>query len=521
MDLSQLSLSATVVTGIFSLLLFLYALFDISTRVAGARRNKLPPELPGRWPVIGHLHLLNATEPAHITLAKFADTYGPIFTLKLGMNKALVVSSWEIAKECFTTNDRIFASRPKLVASKLLGYNYTMFGLSPYGSYWRHIRKLATLELLTNRRLHQLQHIREFEVQTSIKKLYELCIRNKKSLVEMNTWFGDITLNTIFRMVVGKRFSMAMDGSANGNDVYRMALRDFFEWFGVFVPSDSFPFLKWFDLGGHEKAMKKTAKILDEVFDKWLQEHRLRRKFEESENDFMDVLLSNVKDAEQFSNYDADTVIKSSCLALILAGFDTTTVTMIWTLSLLLNNPEALKRAQLELDEQIGRHKQVKESDIEKLKYLEAIVKEALRLYPPGPLGVPHESTDDCKIAGYHIPAGTRLMVNIQKLQRDPCVWEDPCEFRPERFLTSHKDFDVRGKCPMLIPFGTGRRMCPASSFALQIMHLALANLLHGFEIERPSQDLIDMEESAGMVSIKKEPLRVIISPRLQPQLYE
>lgn len=194
---------------------------------------------------------------------------------------------------------------------------------------------------------------------------------------------------------------------------------------------------------------------------------------------------------------------------------------MIWTLSLLLNNPEALKRAQLELDEQIGRHKQVKESDIEKLKYLEAIVKEALRLYPPGPLGVPHESTDDCKIAGYHIPAGTRLMVNIQKLQRDPCVWEDPCEFRPERFLTSHKDFDVRGKCPMLIPFGTGRRMCPASSFALQIMHLALANLLHGFEIERPSQDLIDMEESAGMVSIKKEPLRVIISPRLQPQLYE
>lgn len=523
MESSQLSSSATAIAGIFSLLLFLYALFNISTRIVGAHRNKLPPEPVGRWPLIGHLHLLSATEPAHITFAKMADTYGPIFTLKLGVNKALIVSSWEIAKECFTTNDRIFASRPKLVASKLLGYNSTMLGLSPYGPHWRHVRKLTMLQLLTNHRLDQFQHIRVFEVQTSIKKLYELCIKNKnnnekKALVEMNTWFGDITLNTIFRIVIGKRFSTEVDGSGNDNEEYRKALRDFFEWFGVFVPSDSFPFLKWLDLGGHEKAMKKTAKILDQVFDKWLQEHRQRKNFEE--HDFMDVMLSNVEDGgEQLSSCDADTIVKSSCLALILAGSDTTTVTMIWALSLLLNNQEALKRAQLELDEQVGRHKQVKESDVRNLKYLQAIVKETLRLYPAGPLGIPHESMEDCKIVGYHIPAGTRLIVNIQKLQRDPLVWEDPCEFRPERFLTSHKDFKIRGKSPQFIPFGNGRRMCPGISFALQIMHLTLANLLHGFEIERPSKELLNMEESAGMTSIKKDPLQVILTPRLQPQV--
>lgn len=207
--------------------------------------------------------------------------------------------------------------------------------------------------------------------------------------------------------------------------------------------------------------------------------------------------------------------------ALILAGSDTTTVTMIWALSLLLNNQEALKRAQLELDEQVGRHKQVKESDVRNLKYLQAIVKETLRLYPAGPLGIPHESMEDCKIVGYHIPAGTRLIVNIQKLQRDPLVWEDPCEFRPERFLTSHKDFKIRGKSLQFIPFGNGRRMCPGISFALQIMHLTLANLLHGFEIERPSKELLNMEESAGMTSIKKDPLQVILTPRLQPQVYD
>ena len=199
-----------------------------------------------------------------------------------------------------------------------------------------------------------------------------------------------------------------------------------------------------------------------------------------------------------------------------MAGSDTTTVTMIWALSLLLNNPEALKKAQIELDEHVGRQKQVKESDVKNLVYLQAIVKETLRLYPPGPFGIPHESTEDCTINDYHIPARTRLMVNIQKLQRDPRVWEDPCEFQPERFLTRHRDFDVRGQSPEFIPFGNGRRMCPGISFALQIMHLTLANLLHRFEIDRSSKELMNMEESAGMTSIRKGPLEVVLSPRLR-----
>ncbi|KAA0032725.1 cytochrome P450 CYP82D47-like [Cucumis melo var. makuwa] len=523
MELLQFS-SPDTVTGIFALIIFLYALFKIYRGGVGARhRKRLPPEVGGALPLIGHLHLLAKNEPAHKTFAKMADAYGPIFTLRLGLYTNLIVSNWEIARECFTTNDKIFASRPKLVASKLLGYDYAMFGLSPYGPHWRHVRKLAMLELLSNYRLEKLQHIRVSEVQTSMKNLYELCLKNKKNaLVEMKTWFGDITLNTISRIVVGKKFSTAVDASNNENEEYRKALRDFFEWFGVFVPSDSFPFLKWLDLGGHEKAMKKTAKVLDEVFDKWIQDHKNNLgEVKMEEHDFMDVMLSNVRDDGQLSKYDAHTVTKATCLSLILAGSDTTTVTMIWALSLLLNNQEVLKRAQLELDERVGRQRQVKESDVKNLLYLQAIVKETLRLYPAAPILVPHESVDDCVVAGYHIPVGTRLIVNVQKLQRDPQIWEDPCEFRPERFLTSAKDFDVRGQNPRLIPFGSGRRMCPGISFALQVMHLALANLLHGFEISRPSKEFLDMEESAGMTSIRKNPLEVVLTPRLPPHVYE
>ncbi|XP_023535448.1 cytochrome P450 CYP82D47-like [Cucurbita pepo subsp. pepo] len=511
----------------FALLLFLYALFRIAFRRprAHSRNNTLPPEAGGALPLIGHLHKLGATKPTHLTLAKMADAYGPIFTLRLGMNTALVVSSWEIARECFTTNDTIFASRPKGLASELLGYNYTVLSISPYGPYWRRVRKIATLELLTNHRLHQLQHIRISEVRSSIKKLYEL---NKRSggrvRVEMRAWFGDVSLNTIFRMVVGKRFSTVFEGS--GAEQYREAFRDLSELFGAFVPSDSFPFLSWLDLGGYKKAMNKTAKVVDQMVTKWIKEHREKKKspgeggVETKEQDFMDVMLSTVDDQE-FCGFDADMVTKATCLMMILGASDTTTVTMTWALSLLLNNQPALNKAQLELDEKVGRSRQVKESDVKNLPYLQAIVKETMRLYPAAPLLIPHESAEDCTVSGYHIPARTRLIVNVQKLQKDPRVWEAPCEFRPERFLTSDTKFDMRGQNQQLMPFGCGRRICPGISFALQLMHLTLANLLHEFEIGRPSEELLNMDESFGITILKKTPLEVVLSPRLPNQVYE
>lgn len=162
----------------------------------------------------------------------------------------------------------------------------------------------------------------------------------------------------------------------------------------------------------------------------------------------------------------------------------------------------------------------VVESDVKKLLYLQAIVKETMRLYPAAPLAGLHEAMEDCTVVGYHIPIRTCLIVNLKKLQRDPLVWEDPNEFRPERFLTTHKDFDVKGQNPQLIPSGSGRRMCPGVLFANQVMHLTLANLLHGFEIGRPSQELINMEESIGLTSAKTTLLEVVLTPHLHAQVY-
>ncbi|XP_060672973.1 cytochrome P450 CYP82D47-like [Ziziphus jujuba] len=506
------------ISTILALLLLVHHLLRKSKR---DQKKKEPPEAAGGWPIIGHLPLLQGLQPPHITLGNMADKYGPIFTIRMGIFKTLVVSNSEMAKECFTTNDKVFANRPKLVANDILGYNYAMIGFSPYGSYWRQVRKIATVEVLSHHRIEKLCRVRESEVKISIKELYELWANDNSVVVEMKNWFGDVALNLIFRMVVGKRY---LEATALNGDECRKAFRDFFELTGIFVVSDAIPHLRWLDLGGHVRAMKKTAKVLDQLIQGWLEEHKLKRsnsEGQEEKQDFMDVMLSILESTDlENARYDADKINKATSLTLILAGTDTATVTLTWALALLLNNRGALKKAQQELDEHVGRDRQVKESDLNKLVYLQAILKETLRLYPAAPLSVPHESMEDCTVGGYHVPKGIRLLVNLSKIHRDPKIWSDPNEFRPERFLTTHKAVDVRGQNFELIPFGSGRRMCPGVSLALQFMQLTLAALLHGFDMATPSNEAVDMSEKFGLTNMKASPLDVLLTPRLPANLY-
>ncbi|KDP38431.1 hypothetical protein JCGZ_04356 [Jatropha curcas] len=494
-------------TVFMALAIFVPLIYSLFTKSRKARDNKirlpLPPEPTGRLPVIGHLHLLGGSQPPHITLEKMAEKIGPIYSIKLGVHRALIVSSWEMVKECFTTNDKAFAYRPKALFLDVMSYDYAMFGASPYGDYWREMRKIATLELLSVRRLELLKHVRETEVKEATEGLYQGWLKNKNSNnkleVEMIKWFWDVSLNGILKMVVGKRYVeyIKKDEDINESGHWRYALRGFFQLSG-------------------------TTKVLDNVMTGWLEEHKKKRAsgMANSEEDFMDVMLSLLDDSKQISNRDADTVNKATCLALILAASDTTKTTLTWTLSLLLNNPEVLKKAKDELDMQVGKERQVKDSDIKHLTYLQAIIKESLRLYPAAPLSVPRECIEDCVVGGYRIPAGTRLFVHISKIQRDPRVWENPSEFQPERFLTNHKDIDVKGQNYELIPFSTGRRICPGASFALQVLNLSLATLLHAFDIETPLGKPVDMTEGHGITNLKATPLDVLLTPRLPAHLY-
>ena len=253
-------------------------------------------------------------EPAHRVLGNMADKYGPIFTIRMGINRALVVSNWEIAKERLTTHDKVFANRPKTLAMDILGYKFSMFGFRPYGSYWRETRKIATLELLSNHRLEKLKNVREYELKTCLKELYELWNKNKSTdkllLVEMKRWFADTTRSVVLRMIVGKGCN-----SVDSKE-WKELLTRFFEMSGKFVVSDALPFLRWLDIGGDERSMKKIARELDIVVQGWLEEHKRKRDSQEvkKEEDFMYIMLSILGDAEQYSGRDVDRINKAICL---------------------------------------------------------------------------------------------------------------------------------------------------------------------------------------------------------------
>ncbi|KAI3776926.1 hypothetical protein L1987_46717 [Smallanthus sonchifolius] len=229
----------------------------------------------------------------------------------------------------------------------------------------------------------------------------------------------------------------------------------------------------------------------------------------------MDVMISVTEANGLVADYDADTIIKATCMTLIAGSADTTSVMLTWALSLLLNNRDTLRKAQEELDTHVGKGRQVNESDLINLVYLEAVVKEVLRLYPAAFLGGPRAFSEDCKIAGYHVPIGTWLFINMWKLHRDPNIWSDPSEFKPERFLTpNHKEVDVKGADFELIPFGAGRRSCPGTRLALQMLHIVLATLLQNFEMSSPNGAPVDMTASVGLTNGKASPLEVLVSPR-------
>ncbi|KAK1268267.1 Cytochrome P450 82C4 [Acorus gramineus] len=302
------------------LILIYYYSCNSKSNTMNNHHHKSPPEPSGAWPIIGHLPLLSRPGPLCRTLAALADEHGPIFSLRLGARRTVVVSGLAEAKECFSSNDRALAGRPDSAASRIMGYDCAMIGLSPYGPYWREVRKIAIVKLLSNARLDALAHVRRAEVDESVKALRALCAeggRTSSATVEMKRWLGELTFNALVKMVVGRRcFDSTRNGDADVPGRFRKAAADLFVLFGVFVPSDVLPIFKWADLKGYKAAMRRTANEMDALLVGWLKEHRKRRAGSgEVEGDFMDVMLSIIdKDKAEFSTYDPDTIIKATSL---------------------------------------------------------------------------------------------------------------------------------------------------------------------------------------------------------------
>ncbi|KAK4344867.1 hypothetical protein RND71_035043 [Anisodus tanguticus] len=486
--------------------------------------KKLAPEVPGAWPIIGHLCQLSSTSenvPFARTLGALADKYGPIFTLRMGMYPYLIISNWEAAKDCLTTHDKDFAARPTSMAGQSIGYKYARFTYSNFGPYYSQVRKLALTQVLSSTKLEKMRHIRVSEVENSIKDLYSLTQVAPKNEVNISEWFYQLTLNTIVKTICGKRYSKIEEDEEAQR--CRKAFKGIMYVVGQIVLYDAvpFPLFKYFDFQGHIKLMNNIYKDLDSILQGWLDDHMKKKDVKYEDQDAIDAML-RATDVNEFKayGYSQATVIKSTVLSLILDGSDTTTVHLIWIMSLLLNNPHAMKHAQEEIDAKVGKDRWVEESDIKNLVYLQAIIKETLRLYPPVPLLLPHEAVQDCKVVGYDIPKGTRLYINAWKIHRDPDIWPEPEKFMPERFLTSKANIDARSQHFEFIPFGSGRRSCPGITFANLVTHLTFARLLQGFDFSKLSNAPIDMTEGVGITLPKVNQVKVLVTPRLSSKIY-
>ncbi|GMN34499.1 hypothetical protein TIFTF001_004709 [Ficus carica] len=453
--------------------------------------NKNLPPSPLALPVIGHLHLLK--EPLHRTLHRLSKTYGDVFSLRFGSRHVVVISSPSAVEECFTKNDVVLANRPPLIMGKHVHYNHTTLALAPHGDHWRNLRRIGSLQIFSSARLNAFNDTRRDEVKRMLRRISTNSFHGAGK-VQLTSMFADLTINVIMRMATGKRYYGDDVADVDEARKFREIVTEVFENAGAGNPADFLPVLNWIP-GSYETKIKRLAKKTDGFLQQLVDEHRNAK---ESKNTMIDHLLSL---QESQPEYYTDEIIKGFIMMILLGATDTIVVNLEWTMSNLLNHPNILKKVKAELDAQVGEQQLLEESDLSNLNYLKNVISETLRLYPSAPLLVPHYSSNDCTIGGYHVPRDTILLVNAWAIQRDAKLWDDAESFKPERFENGESE------SYKLIPFGLGRRICPGIGLANRVVGLALGTLIQCFEWERIGEEEVDMAEGKGLTMPRLVPL--------------
>ncbi|KAB5525057.1 hypothetical protein DKX38_022806 [Salix brachista] len=432
------------------------------------RKLNLPPS-PAKLPFIGNLHQLGSMP--HISLRGLAKKYGPIIFLQLGEIPTVVISSVRLAKEVLKTHDLVLCSRPQLFSAKHLFYGCTDVAFAPYGAYWRNIRKICILELLSSKRVQSYSFVREEEVARLIHRIAE----SYPGTANLSKMIGLYANDVLCRVALGRDFSGG--GGEYDRHGFQKMLDDFQALLGGFSLGDYFPSMEFVhSLTGMKSKLQRTFRQFDQFFDEVITEHQNSKGGKEEKKDLVDVLLDIQRAGSSempltMDNIKAVILVSEHFIGHVCCRTDTTFITLDWTMTELIMSPKVMEKAQAEVRGVVGDRRVVQESDLPRLHYMKAVIKEIFRLHPAAPVLVPRESLEDIIIDGYNIPAKTRIYVNVWGMGRDPKLWENPETFEPERFAGSSIDFT--GQDFELIPFGSGRRSCPAIIFGIATVEIA------------------------------------------------
>ncbi|XP_059309641.1 cytochrome P450 78A7-like [Lycium ferocissimum] len=466
---------------------------------------------PRGFPIIGSLFTLSRGGLAHRSLATAALSHKAkqLMAFSLGSTPAVVSSDPQIAKEILTSPH--FADRPIKQSAKSLMFSRAI-GFAPNGTYWRLLRRIASSHLFSPKRIAAHETGRQLDCSVMLQNI--VSEQSQNGNVSLRKHLQLAALNNIMGSVFGKRYNNDVN-SKEPAELQDM-MKEGFELLGAFNWSDYLPWLSFFyDHSGIvqrcEALVPRVRKFVKAIID----EHSAASKMVSDNDDFVDVLLS-LDGEEKLAEDDMVAVLWE----MIFRGTDTTALLTEWVLAELVLHPEAQKKLRHEVDN-VTMGKVVTDADVTRMPYLQAVVKETLRVHPPGPLlSWARLSTSDVQLSnGMVVPSQTTAMVNMWTITHDSDVWENPLEFKPERFLVAEggENVDVRGSDLRLAPFGAGRRVCPGKNLGLVTVMLWVAKLVQHFEFLEDGAHPVDLGEVLKLSCEMKYPLTVVAMQRNVP----
>ncbi|XP_061991124.1 cytochrome P450 78A5-like [Rosa rugosa] len=462
-------------------------------------RHALKLRGPVGWPVLGSISD-QMSALAHRKLAGMAASLDAkrLMVYSLGTRTRVIISSHpETAKQILGGSS--FSDRPIKQSARALMFERAI-GFAPSGAYWRHLRRLAAVHMFSPKRIAGLEGLRQHLVDRMVVRVEKEM--EERRFVGVKGILQEGSLNNIIESVFG--LGLEKEGSTDLTLTLHAMVTEGYDLISRFNLEDYFP-LRFLDFHGVKRKCHKLAAKVKCVVGQIVEERKRAGDFS-GRSDFLSALLAlSVED--QLSDSDLVAVLWE----MIFRGTDTVAILLEWIMARIALHQDIQAKAQEELDTIVGNHRHVRDSDLSKLPYLQAIVKEVLRVHPPGPLlSWARLAVHDVHVDKVFVPAGTTAMVNMWAITHDPAIWKDPWTFKPERFI--EEDVSIMGSDLRLAPFGSGRRVCPGKALGLATVHLWLARLLHQFKWF-PAEP-VDLSECLMLSMEMKKPLVCRVIPR-------